>query len=232
MAERILLVEDDPALGMLIRDFLRMNQYDVFWATVGAEAQNWWIHNRPHLVLLDIMLPDTDGFELFKLLRERHPHVPVVFLTARSLLEDQKTGYRLGADDYIVKPFDSELLLLKIKAILSRSPGFETADTTRELHFGNSLLVPSQRRLVCAQEEFQLSPRETELLEYLSGHLNQVCRRSDILSHVWGDTSQQSARSMDVYITRLRKYLAHDPQLVLSNIHNEGYILRTQSQRP
>jgi DNA-binding response OmpR family regulator len=228
MAEKILLVEDDPTLGLLLRDFLRLNEFDVFWATTGEDAQKWWTHNRPALAILDIMLPDTDGFELLKMLRKAYPQVPVVFLTARSLLEDQKAGYRLGADDYLVKPFDSELLLLKIKAILSRSSDVPSAEPSQELRFGKSLLIPSQRRFVCGGLEFHLSPRETELLTFLATHRDQVCRRSDILERLWGENSPQSARSMDVYITRLRKYLAHDSSIVLSNIHNEGYILRVQ----
>lgn len=231
MAEKILLVEDDPTLGLLLRDFLRLNHYDVFWATTGEEAQKWWIEHFPNIAILDIMLPDTDGFELLKKLRKVYPQIPAVFLTARSLLEDQKRGYRLGADDYIVKPFDSELLLLKIRAILSRSADTLASGQSPELRFGRSLLVPAQRRLVCNGREFQLSPRETELLTFLASHRNQVCRRSDILTRIWGDNSLQSARSMDVYITRLRKYLAHDPSLVLSNIHNEGYILRLQDAK-
>lgn len=225
----LLLVEDDEVLGQLLTDYLGLNGFRVQWARTGGEALHALEAGRPDLTILDIMLPDMDGFEILKILRQKYPQAPALFLTARSLMEDQKTGFRLGADDYIIKPFDSELLLLKIKAVLTRARMPEKSPMEELIRFSRSVLDTRQRLLQCGQRQFQLSPRENDLLTFLARRPNQLCRRSEILQQLWGDTSPQAARSMDVYISRLRKYLAQDPEISLYNIHNEGYVLRTGS---
>ncbi|MCX7769081.1 MAG: response regulator transcription factor [Flavobacteriales bacterium] len=223
----LLLVEDDTTLGQLLQDYLKLKNFEVVWFTTASGALEWLQGHRPHLCLLDVMLPDLDGFELCRRIKSILPQLPVVFLTARSLLDDQKTGFRLGGEDYIVKPFDSELLLLKINAILQRIPEIGANKSNRSLLvFGQCRLDTELRELSSPGGLFQLSPRETHLLAYLARRLNQVCRRSDVLREVWGEQSLRAARSMDVFITRLRKYLASDKSLSISNVHNEGYILR------
>ena len=223
----LFLVEDDLNFGAVLKAYLQMNEFVVTLITDGSEAKTQYKPGKYDLCVLDVMLPGVDGFTLAKHIRMIDPDVPFVFLTAKTMKEDVVKGFGLGADDYITKPFDSDFLLLKIHAILRRS----RRDGNRELvdgdlQIGAFTLITASRTLVINNVEHKLSPKEFDLLVLLNQYRNRVLGREDALKLIWGDFSYFTARSMDVYIARLRKQLAEDPSLSIENIHGTGYILK------
>jgi two-component system OmpR family response regulator len=222
---KILLVEDERNFALVLKDYLVMNGHEVVLAAHGEEGLRCFEEFKFDLCLLDVMMPRKDGFTLAIEIRAADPHIPLLFLTARGQREDQIRGYRAGADDYIVKPFDSEVLLLKMKAMLGRR---ESHATQEQFQFGRFTFQPRLRLLKERDgSETRLSPREASLLELLCRHRDDVLPRARALKLIWKEDTYFNGRSMDVYIARLRKRLAADPALEIVNLHGDGYSLRT-----
>ena len=226
-SKKILLVEDDPNFGTVLKDYLIMNDYDVVHAKNGMEGFEKFKKDDFDLCILDVMMPYKDGFTLAKEIREKNTDVPIVFLTAKAMKEDVLKGYKVGADDYLNKPFDSEVLLMKIKAIMQRK-AIETVADSKEFEFtiGKFHLNSKLRFLTFNQgEQFKLSPKENELLRLLALHVNDLMPRELALTKIWRDDNYFTSRSMDVYIAKLRKYLKLDENVEILNIHGEGFRL-------
>lgn len=222
--EKILLVEDDQTLNFIIKDNLEQNGYVVTSADDGESAIQFFASEKFSLCLLDVMLPKKDGFTLAKEIREIDDHVPIIFLTARSMTEDRITGLTIGGDDYITKPFSMEELLLKIRIFLKRS--LNTSDTGNDQNYYkvgrfnfyfDSLILDSNG------DRKTLTYKEAELLRYFCDNPNKVLSRSDILKQVWGSDDYYLGRSLDVFISRLRKYLSSDENIKILNLHGIGF---------
>ncbi|SFJ34253.1 response regulator transcription factor [Olleya namhaensis] len=225
--KRILLVEDDPNFGTVLKDYLSMNDYEVTHAKNGMEGFEKFKRGDFDLCILDVMMPYKDGFTLAKEIREKNAEVPIVFLTAKAMKEDVLKGYKVGADDYLNKPFDSEVLLMKIKAIMQRKANDTVADSKQfEFKIGGFDLNSKLRFLTYnGGEQVKLSPKENELLRMLALHENDLMPRELALTKIWRDDNYFTSRSMDVYIAKLRKYLKLDPKVEILNIHGEGFRL-------
>jgi len=225
--KRILLVEDDPNFGSVLKDYLSLNDYDVTLAKNGMEGFEKFKKDNYHLCILDVMMPYKDGFTLAKEIRERNKEVPIIFLTAKAMKEDVLKGYKVGADDYLNKPFDSEVLLMKINAIMLRKVKDSIADSaTFEFKIGGFDLNSKLRFLSFGTDEaVKLSPKENELLRLLALHENDLMSRELALTKIWRDDNYFTSRSMDVYIAKLRKYLKKDENVEILNIHGEGFRL-------
>lgn len=224
---KILLVEDDPNFGTILKEYLTINNYNVVHAKNGMEGFEKFKKDDFHLCILDVMMPYKDGFTLAKEIRERNNDVPIIFLTAKALKEDVLKGYKAGADDYLNKPFDSEVLLMKIKAIMQRKSTDSIADSKQfEFQIGGFFLNSKLRFLSFNGENpVKLSPKENELLRLLALHENDLMPREIALTKIWRDDNYFTSRSMDVYIAKLRKYLKLDPSVEILNIHGEGFRL-------
>ncbi len=222
--QKILLVEDDKNFGMILHDYLGLHRFDVTLKQDGEDGLEALRRNTYDLCIFDIMMPKKDGFTLAKEYKQLDIHTPFIFLTAKAIKEDMLTGYKLGADDYIIKPFDSELLLLKINAILKRNQNHHTLPDI--IKIGESLLNKQQRVLTVAQINIKLSPKECALLCLLTEHKNSVMPRNKALTSIWQDDNYFTGRSMDVYITKLRKYLQPDSSISINNLHGSGYMLQ------
>jgi len=225
--KKILLVEDDPNFGSVLKDYLSLNDYDVTLAKNGMEGFEKFKKDNYHLCILDVMMPYKDGFTLAKEIRERNKEVPIIFLTAKAMKEDVLKGYKVGADDYLNKPFDSEVLLMKINAIMLRKVKDSIADSaTFEFKIGAFDLNSKLRFLTIGTEDpVKLSPKENELLRLLALHENDLMSRELALTKIWRDDNYFTSRSMDVYIAKLRKYLKKDENVEILNIHGEGFRL-------
>ncbi len=225
--KKILLVEDDPNFGTILKDYLTINNYQVTHAKNGMEGFEKFKRSDFDLCILDVMMPYKDGFTLAKEIKEKNEDVPIIFLTAKSLKEDVLKGYQVGADDYLNKPFDSEVLLMKIKAILQRKVVDTIAESKQfEFQIGNFFLNSKLRFLSYLNEEaVKLSPKENDLLRLLALHLNDLMTRELALTKIWRDDNYFTSRSMDVYIAKLRKYLKQDENVEILNIHGEGFRL-------
>lgn len=225
MAHKILLVEDDPCFGSVLKSYLELSDYDVTLCVNGNEGLEAFRKDRYDLCLLDVMMPQMDGFTLGKKIREIAPGVPFVYITAKSLKEDMKLGYETGADDYIIKPFDSELLILKIKAILSRCEGETEEVKPRYIQLGQYLFDTELRTVSKNDRVIKLTPKEARLLELLYEYRDHLLLRDKALTEIWGTNDYFTARSMDVYITKLRKYFKDDEKIKIDNIHGSGFRL-------
>lgn len=225
----ILLVEDDPNLGSLLQEYIIAKGYDCQLETDGDKGLKAFLKGSYDLCALDVMMPIKDGFTLAKEIRNTDKKIPIIFLTAKSLKEDKIEGFQSGADDYLTKPFSMEELLLRIKAILRRTQG--TLVTNTELkHFElGELNFYYDRRILKdnVNNEQKLTSKEADLLKLLCENRNDVLERSVALNKIWKDDSYFNARSMDVYITKLRKYLKADPKLEIVNMHGRGFKLLT-----
>ncbi|MBA4303267.1 MAG: DNA-binding response regulator [Sphingobacteriaceae bacterium] len=221
---RILLVEDDPNFGLVLKDYLELHDYEVVLCTNGLQGQNAFKNGRFDLCILDVMMPEMDGFSLAKIIRTQNTQVPLFFLTAKNLKNDVVQGFELGADDYITKPFDSELLLCKIKAIIHR---VQTAvgPLPQRIQLGHFQFDAALRELTIDGQTHRLSPKEAELLQLFASQVNKVVSRSEALQRIWKDDNYFTGRSMDVYVTKLRKYLAADPSVEIINLHGNGFRL-------
>ena len=226
--KKILIVEDDPNFGSILRDYLTLNDYDVTLAKNGIEGLEKFKKEDFDLCILDVMMPYKDGFTLAKEIREKNETVPLIFLTAKSLKEDVLKGFKLGADDYLTKPFDSDVLLAKVKAILNRRVSkTKTVDSDEHLFTIGAFHFNSKLRFLSYQQQdlLKLSPKENQLLRLLVLHLNDLLPRDIALNKIWRDDNYFTSRSMDVYIAKLRKYLRQDPKVEILNIHGEGFRL-------
>ncbi len=224
---RILLVEDDPNFGSILKEYLMINSYDVTLAKNGIEGFEKFKKEDFDLCLLDVMMPYKDGFTLAKEIREKNESIPLIFLTAKTMKEDVLKGFKIGADDYLAKPFDSEVLLAKIKSILSRRVvSVSTESDEMEFTIGDFNLNSKLRLLSFRNREpTKLSPKESQLLRLLALHINDLLPREKALNKIWRDDNYFTSRSMDVYIAKLRKYLKQDSKVEILNIHGEGFRL-------
>lgn len=222
---KILLCEDDPNLGSVLKNYLELNDYDVMLERDGRLGLAGFQRNKPDICLLDVMMPNMDGFTLAEEIRDIDPDVPLFFLSAKTMKEDIINGYKLGADDYITKPFDSEVLLLKIKAILKRNEELNKESENMEFELGIYHFNPKLRQLFSSEKTITLSPKENELLKMLSENKNDLLPREKALKKIWGSDTYFNGRSMDVYIAKLRKYLKDDEKIEIVNIHGNGFRL-------
>ena len=225
MKRKILIVEDEPNMSRGLKDNLEFEGYDVDAADNGATGLSMILANSYALVVMDVMMPEMSGLDVLKKMRDAGTAVPVIMLTAKSEEIDKILGLELGADDYITKPFDSEVLLLKIKAILKRNEETNREQENREFDLGNYHFNPKLRELSHGGKMQTLSPKENELLKLLAEHMNDLLPREQALKKIWGSDTYFNGRSMDVYIAKLRKYLKEDPNIEIVNIHGNGFRL-------
>jgi two-component system, OmpR family, response regulator len=225
---KILLCEDDPNLGSVLKNYLELNDYDVTLERDGRLGLAAFQRERFDLCLLDVMMPNMDGFTLAEEIRDVDPDIPLFFLSAKTMKDDIIQGYKLGADDYITKPFDSEVLLLKIKAILKRNEELNKEAENREFDLSSYHFNPKLRQLSHDGITQTLSPKENELLKMLAEHMNDLLPREAALKKIWGSDTYFNGRSMDVYIAKLRKYLKDDDKIEIVNIHGNGFRLVVQ----
>ncbi len=225
--KKILLVEDDPNFGTVLKDYLLLSNYNVSHAKDGIEGLIMFKNDDFDLCILDVMMPRKDGFSLAEDIRKSNKEVPIIFLTAKTMKEDILKGYQVGADDYLNKPFDSEVLLYKINAILQRKESEQKVeDDTFEFTIGKFHLNSKLRHLtIPGSETIKLSPKENKLLKMLALHKNDLMPRELALTKIWRDDNYFTSRSMDVYIAKLRKYLKEDSEVEIINIHGEGFRL-------
>ena len=234
---RILLVEDDQNFGDVLRSYLEMHEYEVTLATDGAQGLESYNQGEFDLCIFDVMMPKKDGFTLAKEIREQDQDMPIIFLTAKTMKNDVLEGFKIGADDYITKPFNSEELLYRIQAILKRSQA--KADPREEIkefnigkyHFNYPLRIltynPGEDE---DEEKNKLSPKEAQLLRMFAIYMNDILPRSEALNKIWGEDNYFTARSMDVFVTKLRKYLKKDENIEIVNIHGNGFQLLVKAE--
>ena len=222
---KILLCEDDTNLGMVLKNYLELTDYDVTLERDGRLGLAAFQREKFDICLLDVMMPNMDGFTLAEEIRDVDPEIPLFFLSAKTMKEDIIQGYKLGADDYITKPFDSEVLLLKIKAMLKRGEEENKINDNIEFDLGGYHFNPRLRELKIGATVHILSPKENELLKMLAEHKNDLLPRERALKKIWGSDTYFNGRSMDVYIAKLRKYLKEDTQIEIVNIHGNGFRL-------
>ncbi|MFV0590426.1 MAG: response regulator transcription factor [Draconibacterium sp.] len=224
-AFKILLVEDDEALRFIVKDNLEQNGFAVSAAEDGEIALQRFEQASFDLIILDVMLPKIDGFRVAEKIRTKNDQVPIIFLTARSMTEDKIKGLSIGGDDYIPKPFSMEELLLKIKIFLRRSQSQPFTKTTADgfIQIGKFQFQPEDLSLSIGNESRNLTLKEVELLRYFAERPNKVLSRNEILEEVWGSDDYFLGRSLDVFISRLRKYLKDDPAVKITNLHGIGF---------
>jgi len=225
--KRIFMVEDDRNFGTVMKAYMEINGFFVDWVQDGKLALKAFTEGTYDICILDVMLPNVDGFTIAGQIKEVNPNVPIVFLTAKVLKDDVLRGFDVGADDYVTKPFDSEILVRKIHAILSRNLKVSEQEAKEtEFKIGTALFKFDFRTLQVGDEETKLSPKEANLLLLLCENQNKVLSRDIALQKVWGETGYFTTRSMDVYITKLRKLLKEVKDVEIINIHGSGYQLR------
>ena len=227
--KQILLVEDDVNFGTVLRDYLQLNGYKVVLARNGLEGFEKFKKNQFDICILDVMMPYKDGFTLAKEIRSKDKSTPIVFLTAKSMKEDVLKGYKIGADDYLTKPFDAEILLKKIEVLIQRTQNsLQKSKPKSRIVIGDFIFNPRLRTLTYKKDtSTNLSPKENQLLLMLVETQNDLLTRSKALEEIWNDDNYFTSRSMDVYIAKLRKYLRQDTSVVIANIHGEGFRLIT-----
>lgn len=223
MSKRILLVEDDPGLGFVIKDNLAMKGYEVTLCADGDEGQKTFHQNTFDLCIFDVMMPKKDGFSLAESVREQNKEVPILFVTAKSMIEDKIAGFTAGGDDYITKPFSMEELCLRIEVFLRRSGSTSQKGETFQL--GQYSFDSHNFVLSNATGSKPLTQKEAEVLKLLCINKDRVLKREEILKAVWGDDDYFMGRSMDVFISKLRKYLKEDPGVQIVNYHGVGFRL-------
>jgi DNA-binding response OmpR family regulator len=220
----ILLAEDDLNLGVLLVDYLETEGFDVKLCKDGELALKAF-HSHPFdLCLLDVMMPKMDGFTLAKEIRTKDKKIPIIFITAKSLKQDKLKGYDLGADDYITKPFDEEELLWKIKAIVRRIPENKGEHKIGIISIGNYTFDFNNQSLIIAGKTKRITEKESDILNYLVRHQNKVIKREDLLKDLWGENDYFFGRSLDVFITKIRKYLKEDEDISIENVFGVGFI--------
>lgn len=227
---QILLAEDDLNLGVLLVDYLETEGFHVKLCRDGELALKAFQNNPFDMCLLDVMMPKTDGFTLAKEIRNKNKKIPIIFITAKSLKEDKLKGYGLGADDYITKPFDEEELLWKIKAVIRRIPAEKKVNSTEIISLGKYIFDVTNQSLTIGNKTKRITEKESEILKYLCDHRDMVVKREDILKNLWGENDYFLGRSLDVFITKIRKYLKEDDSLTIENVFGVGFILNTKEK--
>jgi len=222
---KILLAEDDENLGSLLREYLQAKSFEAHWLSDGEKAYKSFEKNRYDICILDIMMPNKDGITLAREIRMIDPDMPIIFLTAKSMKEDVLEGFSVGADDYMTKPFSMEELIYRIEAILRRTQGSGQQNKQTEFDIGQFHFDANKQLLTLESNSVKLTTKESELLKLLCNNANNVLERNFALKSIWIDDNYFNARSMDVYITKLRKYLKDDPAVEILNIHGKGYKL-------
>lgn len=218
----ILLAEDDVDFGNILQQYLTLHNFDVVWAKDGKEALEIFKNNNFDICVFDVMMPKLDGFSLAEKVIEQNPEMPFVFLTARNQKEDKLKGLKLGADDYIVKPFEADELILRLQNIIKRTQKSVVSTTSDIVKIGNYTFNPKQLQLEHKTKTQRLTEKEVQLIQFLYEHKNQLLKREEILSEVWQNDDFFSGRSMDVFISRLRKYFAEDPTIKIESIRGVG----------
>ena len=227
-SKKILLVEDDPNLGFVIKDNLSLKGYAVTLCCDGDDGENTFYQHPFNLCILDVMLPKKDGFAVAKAIRTKDKDVPILFLTAKSMVEDKLQGFQTGADDYITKPFSLEELVYRIEVFLRRSNGHTGFAEEKIFHVGQFAFDPFNLTLKNPTSEKTLTQKEAEVLKLLYQNRDRVLKREEILKQVWGDDDYFMGRSMDVFISKLRKYLKDDPAIQIVNYHGVGFRLEVR----
>ena len=226
---KILLCEDDENLGMLLREYLQAKGYSTVLCPDGEQGFKEFTKNKYDIAVLDVMMPKKDGFTLAQDIRQANADLPIIFLTAKTLKEDILEGFKIGADDYITKPFSMEELVFRVEAILRRVRGKKTKESTL-YHIGKFVFDTQKQLLTIGDQQTKLTTKENELLALLCSHANEILQRDFALKTIWIDDNYFNARSMDVYITKLRKHLKDDDQIEIINIHGKGYKLIVPTQ--
>ena len=221
---KILLCEDDENLEMLLREYLQAKGYQAVLCQDGEVGYREFAKGKFDIAVLDVMMPKKDGFTLAQEIRQANTEIPIIFLTARALKDDILEGFKIGADDYITKPFSMEELVLRIEAILRRVHGKKAKDAT-VFRIGRFVFDAQKQLLTIGEKQTKLTTKENELLALLCAHSNEILQRDFALKTIWIDDNYFNARSMDVYITKLRKHLKDDDQIEIINIHGKGYKL-------
>jgi DNA-binding response OmpR family regulator len=223
---RLLLLEDDPNLGTIIRDHLKLNGFDVVLQTNGEDGLAIYRQSKFDLCLVDIMMPKLDGFSFARAVREKDTATPIIFLTAKSLKEDKIEGFKIGCDDYLTKPFSVEELLLRIQAVLRRTKGTAAkADEQTIFDIGKYTFDSRRQLLTHGRTQYKLTAKETDLLRLLCLHMNETLDRETALREIWQSDSYFSGRSMDVFVSKLRKYFKDDKRIEILTIHGKGFRL-------
>ena len=220
----ILLCEDEESLGMLVREYLEANGYNAELFLDGEAGYRAFMKKKYDMCLLDVMMPKMDGFALAKEIRLVNSEVPIIFLTAKNLKEDILEGFKLGADDYLTKPFSMDELVYRMEAILRRVKTKDQKNVTR-FQLGKFIFDSQRQVLIYEDSQTKLTTKESELLTMLCVHMNEVLERDLALKTIWMEDNYFNARSMDVYITKLRKLLKADPEIEINNVHGRGYRL-------
>jgi DNA-binding response OmpR family regulator len=220
----ILLAEDDLNLGVLLVDYLETEGFNVKLCRDGNLALKAFQIHAFDLCLLDVMMPKMDGFSLAKEIKIKDKKIPVIFITAKSLKEDKLKGYGLGADDYITKPFDEEELLWKIKAMIRRVPKNKSENKTEIISIGKYTFDFHNQSLTIGDKTKRITEKESDILKFLSDHRNKLIKREDLLKDLWGENDYFFGRSLDVFITKIRKYLKEDPTISIENVFGVGFI--------
>ncbi|MCU7547716.1 response regulator transcription factor [Chitinophagaceae bacterium LB-8] len=219
---KVLIAEDDLQLGFIIKDNLEEEGFEVINCPDGEVAWEQFQKKQPDICLLDVNMPNRDGFSLAKKIRQKNDVVPIIFLTAKSMEEDKLRGFETGADDYITKPFSMKELLSRMYVFLRRNKML-FSQVAKEYIIGKLRFLPDEMKIIAGNEEITLTSREARLLEFFCQHPDKIMRREEILTHVWGKNDYFLGRSMDVFIARLRKYLKSEPSAFLETIHQTGY---------
>ncbi len=228
---KLLLVEDDPNLGTMLKEFLETENFEVSLGTDGKEGLDLYQHQVFDICVLDVMIPKMDGFTLAKLIRQRNTSIPIIFLTAKSLKEDKIKGFQIGADDYLTKPFSMEELKLRLNAVLKRTMLNQEEDDAGKIYeIGDFRFDFTTQLLEINDEKQRLTTKEAQLLRLLCRNLNKVTEREIALKRIWGNDDYFTARSMDVFITKLRKYLKKDPTVEILNVHGTGFKLTVNTE--
>ncbi len=220
----LFFVEDDLSFGTVLKSYLEICNFSITWMSDGKHAVSAFREGKYDLCLLDVMLPSVDGFSIGREIRSGDPNIPIIYLTAKSLKEDIIKGYRLGADDYIIKPFDADVLIYKIAVLLKRAEG-EKGSFNHLYSIGKYVFDSRLREIRLGSLKQLLSPKEAALLQMLCEYKNELLPRDVALKKIWGDNGYFTARSMDVFITKLRKYFRDDPTIEIRNIHGSGFIM-------
>lgn len=223
---RILLCEDDPNLGNLLSDYLTAKGFETSLAVDGVEGLKRYRREHFDFIILDVMMPNKDGFTVAQEIRQDDRHIPILFLTAKSMKEDTLQGFKAGADDYMTKPFSMDELMMRINAIMRRSAALpEEGEEVTEYNVGEFSFDYNKQRLFRNGEESKLTTKENELLYLLCKHKNGLLERNYALNAIWGDDNYFNGRSMDVYIAKLRKHLKADERVEIINVHGKGFKL-------
>jgi len=236
MKHQLLFVEDEPDLGNVVKQYLELMGFEVQWCKTADEASELYAnHSHFDLLIIDVQLPDYDGFSLAKKIVTRNQNQAFLFLTARNEKKDRLQGLKIGADDYIVKPFDIDELILRIKNIIKRHYSAITDQSgdnrISETFIGDIIFRKEMLKLIFPNnQEISLTPREAQLLEYLYCHRNKILKREDILLQLWGENDYFMGRSLDVFISRLRKLMGHSKQVSIDNVYGVGFIFNTNKE--